>query len=81
MHLLRDQKAPPRCEVGGEKNSEWMMPEKIAEILSRRNWKHVEGLAQRVRGVLAPPQVLVIFFFGNSSPHAVHDLWGSAILS
>lgn len=37
MHLLRDQKAPPRCEVGGEKkNPEWLLPGKGADDIKQK---------------------------------------------
>lgn len=51
MHLLRDQKAPPRCEVGGEKSRADDAREDCRNI-KQKECKHVElgGLAQRAIG-------------------------------
>lgn len=52
MHLLRDQKAPPRCEVGGEKLRVDDAREDCRNIKQKER-KHVElrGLAQRAMGL------------------------------
>lgn len=56
MHLLRDQKALPRCEVGGEKFRVDDAREDCRNIKQKER-KHVElgGLAQRALGLRAHP--------------------------
>lgn len=58
MHLLRDQKAPPRCEVGGEK-SRVAAAREGCRAIKQKERKHVEpgGLARRGSGVRAQPVV------------------------
>lgn len=56
MHLLRDQKAPPRCEVGGEKLRVDDAREDCRNIKQKER-KHVElgGLPQRAIGLGTAP--------------------------